>query len=278
MKRDDYTLNVDSLDDNSWCDLLDYSILLDDDAVPPPPVYWNAQPSADSAGISVDALLSGSSSQSIEFVEEQKVQRRSIGVSLDPSPTVTTSQASENAEEQECRKKRGRGDQCIGTGTKACRERMRREKLNDRFCELYAILEPGRAMKSDKLAIISDAIRILSQLKAESQEYKEMNEKLLEEIKTLKAEKNELREEKLVLRMDKEKIEQQLKTMAAPFPPTTNFMPMPAHLHPHPPMYPTGGVNKMPMFPSYGLVPMWPYLPPSTCDTSQDHELRPPAA
>lgn len=27
---------------------------------------------------------------------------------------------------------RGRSDQCGGTGAKACRERMRREKLNDR--------------------------------------------------------------------------------------------------------------------------------------------------
>lgn len=55
-----------------------------------------------------------------------------------------------------------------------------------RFTELSAILEPGRPMKTDKLAILGDAIRVLNQLKTESQEYKEMNEKLLEGIKTLK--------------------------------------------------------------------------------------------
>lgn len=55
-----------------------------------------------------------------------------------------------------------------------------------RFSELSAVLEPGRPVKSDKLAILSDAIRVVNQLKTESEEYKEMNEKLLEEIKTLK--------------------------------------------------------------------------------------------
>ncbi|KAK6122727.1 hypothetical protein DH2020_043531 [Rehmannia glutinosa] len=150
--------------------------------------------------------------------------------------------------------KEGRSDQCGGTGTKACRERMRREKLNDRFSELSAILEPGRPMKTDKSAILGDAIRVLNQLKTESQEYKETNEKLLEEIKTLKA--------------DKERIEQQLKTIAIP---PTGFMPA------HPSIYPAG-TNKMPMFPSYSYLPMWQYLPPSARDTSQDHQLRPPAA
>lgn len=82
------------------------------------------------------------------------------------------------------------------------------------------------------------------------------------------ADKNELREEKLVLKTDKERMEQQLKSMAGP---PAGFMPA------HPPVYPAAP-NKMPMFPGYSLVPMWQYLPPSVRDTSQDHELRPPAA
>lgn len=74
------------------------------------------------------------------------------------------------------------------------------------------------------------------------------------------AEKNELRDEKMVLKTDKERIEQQLKTLAVP---PTGFMP------PHPPIFPAGA-NKMPMFPGYSLVPMWQYLPPSDRDTSKD--------
>lgn len=41
-------------------------------------------------------------------------------------------------------------------------------------------------MKTDKPAILDDAIRTLNQLKNDAQELKETNEKLLEEIKLLK--------------------------------------------------------------------------------------------
>ncbi len=55
-----------------------------------------------------------------------------------------------------------------------------------RFAELCSTLEPGRPVKTDKLAILGDAIRVVGQLKSEAQEYKELNEKLAEEIETLK--------------------------------------------------------------------------------------------
>ncbi|KAK6781022.1 hypothetical protein RDI58_023206 [Solanum bulbocastanum] len=169
--------------------------------------------------------------------------------------------------ETECPRKRGRNESCSKQGNKACRERLRREKLNERFSDLCSVLEPGRPVKTDKMAILGDAIRVLNQLKTESEEYKEMNQKLMEEIKTLKEEKNELREEKLALRADKERMEQELKASASP----ASFIP------PHPAAY-QPAVNKMAIFPSYGYVPMWQYLQPSSRDTSQDHKLRPPAA
>jgi hypothetical protein len=55
-----------------------------------------------------------------------------------------------------------------------------------RFCDLSSVLEPGRPVRTDKPAILDDAIRVLNQLKTEAQELKETNEKLLEEIKCLK--------------------------------------------------------------------------------------------
>ncbi|WJX10758.1 hypothetical protein P8452_01441 [Trifolium repens] len=173
--------------------------------------------------------------------------------------------------QEENTRKRGRAESCYKSGTKACREKLRREKLNERFCDLSAVLEPGRPVRTDKPAILDDAIRVLNQLKSEAQELKETNEKLLEEIKCLKAEKNELREEKLVLKADKEKFEKQLKIMPPPISPA-GFMP------PHPMAAYQAGVNKMAVYPNYGYIPMWQYLPQSARDTSQDHELRPPAA
>ncbi|KAK7344609.1 hypothetical protein VNO77_14402 [Canavalia gladiata] len=169
---------------------------------------------------------------------------------------------------QENTKKRGRTDSCCKAGSKACREKLRRERLNEKFCDLSSVLEPGRPVRADKPAILDDAIRVLSQLKTEAQELKETNEKLLEEIKCLKAEKNELREEKLVLKADKERIEKQLK--ALPIAPA-GFMPPPVAAY-------QTGMNKMAVYPNYGYIPMWQYLPPSSRDTSQDQELRPPAA
>ncbi|KAJ0092568.1 hypothetical protein Patl1_25149 [Pistacia atlantica] len=174
------------------------------------------------------------------------------------------------SQEQENTRKRARNDSCRRPGTKACREKLRRERLNDRhlFLDLSGILEPGRPAKTDKPAILDDAIRVLNQLKTEAQELEETNEKLQEEIKSLKSEKNELREEKLVLKTDKEKIELQLKARALS---TAGYMPA------HPAAY-HAGMNKMAVFPSYGLIPMYQYLTPSSRDTSHDHELRPPAA
>ncbi|TQD74237.1 hypothetical protein C1H46_040233 [Malus baccata] len=140
-----------------------------------------------------------------------------------------------------------------------------------RFVELNGVLEPGRPPKTDKAAMLDDTIKVLNQLRAEAQELTETNQKLLEEVKSLKAEKNEFREEKLVLKADKERLEQQLKGMAIS---PSGFVPT----HPAVPAAHHPGANKMAVYPSYSLVPMWHYLPPSARDTSRDHKLRPPAA
>ncbi|KAA8527757.1 hypothetical protein F0562_035374 [Nyssa sinensis] len=219
---------MDSFEDSSWDNLLDYNSFIDD--VTSTDLYWANQ----RAGIEINVPLTG----------------------------VTTRER-----ECECPQKRGRNGSCNSLGTKALREKLRRERLNDRFLELSSVLEPGRPAKTDKLAILGDAIRVLNQLRTESQESKKENEKLLEEIKSLKAEKNELREEKFILKADKERMEQKLKGVTVS---PAGFMPA------HPAAY-HAGANKM-VFPSYGLVPMWQYLPPSARDTSHDHELRPPAA
>ncbi|KAI3689701.1 hypothetical protein L2E82_47667 [Cichorium intybus] len=216
---------MDPFESTPW-DLMDYNSLIND--VASTDLYWGDQCPA----IQVDAPLA----------------------SLAPP---------EDCAEKESTRKRGRSNSCNRAENKACRERQRREKLNDRFLELSSTLEPGRPATTDKLAILGDAIRVLNQLKSESNDYKQMNEKLLEEIKTLKAEKNELREEKLVLKAEKAKMEQQVKAL-------TNHQPH-GYMAPH-------AASKMPIFPGYSYIPMWQYLPQSAQDTSHDHELRPPAA
>uniref|UniRef100_M1BP00 Basic helix-loop-helix protein n=1 Tax=Solanum tuberosum TaxID=4113 RepID=M1BP00_SOLTU len=143
-------------------------------------------------------------------------------------------------------KKRARVESCAPTSSKACREKLRRDKLNDKFMELGALLEPGRPPKTDKSAILVDAVRMV--------------------------EKTELRDEKQRLKAEKEKLEQQLKTTSA----QPSFLPpaIPSAFAAHG-QFP--GSKLVPIM-SYPGVAMWQFMPPAAVDTSQDHVLRPPVA
>ncbi|XP_021751955.1 transcription factor bHLH104-like [Chenopodium quinoa] len=246
-----------SFDDSAWDLPLDCFI----DDVASPNFSW-VDPSS---SIEIDFSRTGSMIQEQE--SERQRPKKSSCIEIDFSQTSSAFQEQES--ELECPKKRGRSAVHSNTKTKACRERERREKLNDSFLNLSSVLEPGRAAKADKLALLSDAIRIVKQLRIENQEFKDENKKLQEEIESLKAEKNELRDEKSTLRAEKEKMELHMKAMSG--------MPGPGMIPPYPPAY-QAGPNKMAVYPGYGMYPMWHYLPPATRDTSRDHELRPPAA
>ena len=171
-------------------------------------------------------------------------------------------------------KKRTKSDSSTASSSKACREKLRRDRLNDKFVELGSILEPGRPPKTDKAAILIDAARMVTQLRDEALKLKDSNTSLQEKIKELKAEKNELRDEKQRLKAEKEKLEMQVKSMNA----------QPAFLPP-PPAIPAAFApqgqapgNKLVPFISYPGVAMWQFMPPAAVDTSQDHVLRPPVA
>uniref|UniRef100_J3MLR9 BHLH domain-containing protein n=1 Tax=Oryza brachyantha TaxID=4533 RepID=J3MLR9_ORYBR len=155
--------------------------------------------------------------------------------------------------------------------SKACREKLRRDKLNERFLELGAVLEPGKTPKMDKSAILNDAIRVMTELRSEAQKLKESNQSLQEKIKELKAEKNELRDEKQKLKAEKESLEQQIK-----------FLNARPSLVPHPPVIPAaafaaGQKLMMPVI-GYPGFPMWQFMPPSDVDTTDDPKSCPPVA
>jgi len=116
-----------------------------------------------------------------------------------------------------------RSESTAEPSTKASREKIRRDKLNERyvprldndcisvhsliflshdiiffnynctydilfvrFLELGAILEPGKTPKMDKSAILNDAIRVVGELRSEAKKLKDSNESLQEKIKELK--------------------------------------------------------------------------------------------
>ncbi|XP_077220131.1 transcription factor ILR3-like isoform X1 [Tasmannia lanceolata] len=181
--------------------------------------------------------------------------------------------------EQSCSRKRARDESLTGPKSKACREKMRRDRLNDRFIELGSVLELGRPPKSDKAMILSDAARVLVQLRSEARQLKEANEKLQETVKDLKVEKIELRDERTKLKADKQRLEHQVKAMSMP---PAGFMPHITALHPAAATaisaHVQSSANKTAPFPGYPGLAMWQWMPPALVDTSQDHKLRPPVA
>lgn len=190
------------------------------------------------------------------------------------SDSYGKSDANHATKEDESRKRAHPGS-C--SGTKACREKKRRDKLNERFQELNEILDPGRSAKTDKTVILADAIRMITHLRNEATTLKDSSQDLLVKINELKVEKNELRDEKQKLKTDKERLEQQLKsTFCGPptafYPPAHPVIPVPC-----PGPTPVGGNKFMPYMGFQG-VPMWQFAPPAAVDTSKDHVHRSPLA
>ncbi|KAK1566569.1 hypothetical protein Q3G72_001500 [Acer saccharum] len=202
------------------------------------------------------------------------VSQAAFNASSNASVTVDCSVVDADSPKEVGSRKRLKTESSNVAGSKACREKLRRDRLNERFLELGSILEPGRPPKTDKAAVLSDAVRMLTQLRNEAQKLMESNEDLQIKIRELKAEKNELRDEKLKLKADKEKLEQQVKVMSAP----TSFLPHPSTMSAAFAAQSQAAGKKLVPFVGYPGVAMWQLMPPAAVDTSQDHVLRPPVA
>ncbi|URE14072.1 HLH [Musa troglodytarum] len=140
------------------------------------------------------------------------------------------------------------------------------------FMELCSVMDPGKPPKTDKSAILSDATRLLNHLRLGAKKLKDSNEALKDAIKSLKAEKLELRDEKMRLKAEKERTEQMLKAIST----TPQFMTQPAATTPHSASV-AARIKTVP-YPNYMPMGLWPWIPPASLDTSQDHVLRPPVA
>ncbi|KAL5793995.1 hypothetical protein ACOSP7_002589 [Xanthoceras sorbifolium] len=202
------------------------------------------------------------------------VSQAAFNASSDASMKVDCSVVDSDSPNEAGSCKRLKSESSRVNGSKACREKMRRDRLNERFLELGYILEPGRPPKTDKAAILSDAVRMLTQLRSEALQLSESNEDLQIKIRELKAEKNELRDEKQKLKADKEKLEQQVKAMSAP----TGFLSHPSTMSAAFAAQSQTAGKKLVPFIGYPGVAMWQFMPPAAVDTSQDHVLRPPVA
>ncbi|CAD7694976.1 unnamed protein product [Ostreobium quekettii] len=72
--------------------------------------------------------------------------------------------------------------------TKACREKARRERINERFQELAKLCDPEDP-KTDKVSILAEAIKIITQLKVEAGQLRQLNKFLEERVGNQEKEK-----------------------------------------------------------------------------------------
>eukprot|EP00475_Leptophrys_vorax_P001543 TRINITY_DN10842_c0_g1_i2.p1 TRINITY_DN10842_c0_g1~~TRINITY_DN10842_c0_g1_i2.p1 ORF type:complete len:233 (-),score=12.90 TRINITY_DN10842_c0_g1_i2:548-1246(-) len=203
------------------------------------------------------------------------------------SSTRNTDELHQGGKDSQLSRKRARDEASKESlCTKASREKMRRDRLNDRFLELGKELDPGLAPKTDKAVILNGAVKLLVRLRSEMLALSEGNQQLRDQIKELKAEKSELREEKARLKAERERVLSQIQTL--PPPPAACFTsPAAYQVAAHAayaqhtimkPVVPMAAVAVPASDPSGQAAAMWQWLPAAAADTSRDHILRPPVA
>ncbi|KAK6133311.1 hypothetical protein DH2020_032974 [Rehmannia glutinosa] len=135
---------------------------------------------------------------------------------------------------------------------------MKKHGSRKRFQELSSLLEPGRPPKMDKSVILSDAVRMVIQLREEAQKLKESYDNLQGKVNELK----------------KDKLEQQVKDLSTRPGIFHHLPPIPSHFAAPPQVV---GSKLVPVM-GFSGIPMWQLMPRTAVDTSEDHTLRPPVA
>ncbi|GMH16378.1 hypothetical protein Nepgr_018219 [Nepenthes gracilis] len=150
---------------------------------------------------------------------------------------------------------------------KAVREKVRRDRLNEKFIELGKTLDADRP-KYDKAAILTDAIQLLTELTAEVSKLKAEFNALTEECRELNQEKIDLKDERVTLETEMEDLNVQYQhKLKAVFP----WFAMDHSVLSHPPLYPFAVPIPVPSAP----IPMHPSMQPYPFFGSQNAAVFP---
>ncbi|CAI7934715.1 unnamed protein product [Closterium sp. NIES-54] len=171
------------------------------------------------------------------------------------------------------------------TFSKATREKLRRDRLNDRFQELARELGPSATVKVDKAVLLTEAVRLLVRLRTEAASLLTSNQQLQDQIKELKVEKSELREEKSRLKADRDRLRMHLDTLTAPTR-TNSFLGQSSTAvlqsqtasHASYPAHQTPVKVEAVRLPHHQHRTMWQFLQSGVADASADRFLTPPVA
>ncbi|GJP45320.1 hypothetical protein CLOM_g4721 [Closterium sp. NIES-68] len=167
--------------------------------------------------------------------------------------------------------------------SKASREKLRRDRLNDRFLELARELDPSASARVDKAVLLTDAAQLLVRLKAEAASLSTSNQRLQDEITHLKEEKSELRDEKARLKAERERLHMHLQSLTAPTSRNGVLHQKQTALVQKAALHSAYHTHQAPIKPeavplSHHHLTMWQWLPSALADASKDHILTPPVA
>ncbi|EFJ14637.1 hypothetical protein SELMODRAFT_445783 [Selaginella moellendorffii] len=95
---------------------------------------------------------------------------------------------------------------------KADREKLRRDKLNEQFAELAAVLDPEKP-KQDKASILGDSLQAVKNLRVEIKRLRIERGTLFDESRDLKRERDDLEEEKAALEKQTDELEVQVQQL-----------------------------------------------------------------
>lgn len=225
----------------------------------------------------------------------------------------------DDTEDLACTDERGDGKKAkkAEVARKACREKARREKINERFLSLAKLLEPGKEPKTDKVSILTDAYKYIEQVRVENSQVKQLNKFLEERVAQLEKDRGQQLYQQVLLQslqpqMQQPQVVQTLQQQPGSFIPNqacvtgvpcgptgslhglgttgnvTNAMAAPPQTSiPNQPQTGTSMMNPGLSYPGKPLVlaghPPFTaatgfWVPASMLDTRQDSLLRPPAA
>ncbi|KAK9840579.1 hypothetical protein WJX81_002805 [Elliptochloris bilobata] len=130
--------------------------------------------------------------RSREAIERESLESFLRELAKEPDEPVRGEQHHNSSGDEKRAAGRQPSDAAAAARAKAGRERARRERLNESFQELAKVLDPAKAAKTDKTSTIADAIRIVTQLRAENGQLRQLNKFLEERTQNMEKLKCEL--------------------------------------------------------------------------------------
>lgn len=136
-----------------------------------------------------------------QFTDCDEADTAAQGVPSEQQGGGTTESGSKSDED----KGKGKQPLTLAARNKACREKARRERLNDGFSELARLVDPGaKNLKTDKASLVVDAIRVITQLRAENNQLRQLNKFLEEKVSDSEKQRQQMMMQQMMMQQQQQ--------------------------------------------------------------------------